>query len=95
MSEETPGWAAAFRSTYREGWNRKAILLQQLGWGSVLGLGCGWALGELLERLQLFGGYTYTQTKSLKNIDSKVEGGTHPVSAGAPLAVCCFQLAGQ
>ena len=32
--------------------------------------------GELLERLQLFGGYTYTQTKSLKNIDSKVEGGS-------------------
>ncbi len=24
-------------------------LLQQLGWGSVLGLGCGWALGELLK----------------------------------------------
>ncbi|WP_455911300.1 TonB-dependent siderophore receptor [Pseudomonas putida] len=31
--------------------------------------------GELLERLQVFGGYTYTQTKSLKNIDSAVEGG--------------------
>ena len=32
--------------------------------------------GEVLERLQLFGGYTYTQTESLKNIDSAVEGGT-------------------
>ncbi|WP_369303312.1 TonB-dependent siderophore receptor [Pseudomonas sp. N2-5-1-1] len=31
--------------------------------------------GELLERLQVFGGYTYTQTKTLKNIDSAVEGG--------------------
>ena len=26
-------------------------LLQQLGWGSVLGLACGWALAELLKRL--------------------------------------------
>jgi len=26
-------------------------LLQQFGWGSVLGLGCGWALAELLKRL--------------------------------------------
>jgi cell volume regulation protein A len=26
-------------------------LLQQLGWGSLLGLGCGWALAELLKRL--------------------------------------------
>jgi outer membrane receptor for ferric coprogen and ferric-rhodotorulic acid len=31
--------------------------------------------GELLERLQVSGGYTYTQTKSLKNIDSAIEGG--------------------
>ena len=31
--------------------------------------------GELLERLQVSGGYTYTQTKTLKNIDSAVEGG--------------------
>lgn len=31
--------------------------------------------GELLERLQVFGGYTFTQTKTLKNIDSAVEGG--------------------
>ncbi|EIK67281.1 TonB-dependent outermembrane receptor [Pseudomonas synxantha BG33R] len=30
--------------------------------------------GELLERLQVFGGYTYTQTKNLKNIDSAAEG---------------------
>lgn len=30
--------------------------------------------GELLERLQVFGGYTYTQTKNLKNIDSTAEG---------------------
>jgi cell volume regulation protein A len=26
-------------------------LLRQLGWGSVLGLGCGWALAELVKRL--------------------------------------------
>lgn len=26
-------------------------LLRQLGWGSVMGLGCGWALAELLKRL--------------------------------------------
>jgi potassium/hydrogen antiporter len=26
-------------------------LLRQLGWGTVLGLGCGWALAELLKRL--------------------------------------------
>jgi cell volume regulation protein A len=26
-------------------------LLRQLGWGSLLGLGCGWALAELLKRL--------------------------------------------
>lgn len=26
-------------------------MLRQLGWGSVLGLGCGWALSELLKRL--------------------------------------------
>jgi cell volume regulation protein A len=26
-------------------------LLQQFGWGAVLGLGCGWALAELLKRL--------------------------------------------
>jgi len=32
--------------------------------------------GELLERLQVSGGYTYTQTKSLKNIDSALEGGS-------------------
>ena len=32
--------------------------------------------GELLERLQVFGGYTYTQTKALKTIDSKIEGGS-------------------
>ncbi|MEG8234702.1 TonB-dependent siderophore receptor [Pseudomonas orientalis] len=31
--------------------------------------------GQLLERLQVSGGYTYTQTKSLKNIDSSLEGG--------------------
>ncbi|MDN5598285.1 MAG: TonB-dependent siderophore receptor [Pseudomonas sp.] len=30
--------------------------------------------GELIERLQVFGGYTYTQTKNLKNIDSAAEG---------------------
>jgi outer membrane receptor for ferric coprogen and ferric-rhodotorulic acid len=32
--------------------------------------------GEVLERLQVSGGYTYTQTKSLKNIDTALEGGT-------------------
>lgn len=32
--------------------------------------------GELLERLQVSGGYTYTQTKSLKTIDSALEGGS-------------------
>ena len=26
-------------------------LLQQLGWGSLLGLGCGWGLAEILKRL--------------------------------------------
>jgi len=26
-------------------------LLRQMGWGSLLGLGCGWALAELLKRL--------------------------------------------
>ncbi|CAH0290725.1 TonB-dependent siderophore receptor [Pseudomonas sp. PA-7-1E] len=31
--------------------------------------------GQLLERLQVSGGYTYTQTKSLKNIDTAIEGG--------------------
>lgn len=30
--------------------------------------------GELLERLQVFGGYTYTQIKTLNNIDSQAEG---------------------
>ena len=31
--------------------------------------------GEVLERMQLFGGYTYTQTKALNNIDVAKEGG--------------------
>lgn len=31
--------------------------------------------GAVLERLQLFGGYTYTQTQSLNTLDSSKEGG--------------------